>query len=77
MPIKSGIEIAGEARRSQGPNARSRFIGMSASEARRGAAEPFDAILTKPLDQAALRQAVTAGNYLSRPSQPGLWSPDD
>ena len=77
MPVKSGVEIADEIRRGGGPNAKARFIGMSAAEAGDKGRAPFDAILTKPLDQAALRQAVTGGAYLARPSQPALWSTDD
>ena len=77
MPVKSGVEIARETRRGEGLNAKARFIGMSAAEARDLGNEPFDAILTKPLDQAALRQAVTGGAYLARPSQPALWPEKD
>ncbi len=77
MPVKSGVELARETRGGGGPNARSRFIGISAATASASVAEPFDAVLTKPVDHAALRQVLTGGAYLSRPSQPGLWMDDD
>jgi hypothetical protein len=46
---------------------------MSAGDAA-SAAGPFDAMLTKPLDHAALRQAIGGSAVLPRASQPGLWS---
>ncbi len=73
MPVKSGVELAAETRRGSGPNARSRFIGISAAAGSMAPGETFDAVLAKPVDHAALRQALTGGAYLSRPSQPGLW----
>jgi signal transduction histidine kinase/CheY-like chemotaxis protein len=77
MPVKGGIEIARDARRGHGPNGKARFIGVSAATLHDEVSEPFDVILTKPVDRAALRRALTGGAFLSRPSQPGLWSPDD
>jgi signal transduction histidine kinase len=73
MPVKSGLELAIETRRGGGANAHARFVGMSAGDAA-SAAGPFDAMLTKPLDHAALRQAIGGSAVLPRASQPGLWS---
>ena len=77
MPIKSGDQLAGETRRGKGPNRDSRFIGMSAAEADAGVQRQFHSCIAKPIDRAALRQAlVGVGHFLSRPSQPGLWIDD-
>ena len=77
MPIKSGDQLAAETRRGKGPNRDSRFIGMSAAEADAGVQRQFHSCIAKPIDRAALRQAlVGVGHFLSRPSQPGLWIDD-
>jgi signal transduction histidine kinase/CheY-like chemotaxis protein len=73
MPVKSGLELAIETRRGGGANAHARFVGMSAGDSA-SAPGPFDAMLTKPLDHAALRQAIGGSAVPPRASQPGLWS---
>ena len=77
MPIKSGDQLAAETRRGKGPNRDSRFIGMSAAETDTGVQRQFHSCIAKPIDRAALRQAlVGVGHFPSRPSQPGLWIDD-
>ena len=47
--------------------------GSACGHGEHAVGDTFDAVLAKPVEQAALRQALTGGAYLSRPSQPGLW----
>jgi CheY-like chemotaxis protein len=58
MPIKGGAELAAETRRGKGPNAGTRFIGMSAGEVGDDVKLRFDACLAKPIDHGALRHAL-------------------
>ena len=59
MPIKSGPELATETRREDGPNRKTRLLGMSAAEvAAQYADGPFDACLAKPIDRNALVSAL-------------------
>ena len=74
MPIKGGAELADETRRGKGPNAGTRFIGMSAGEVSDAVLLRFDACLAKPIDHGALRRALLGSSYGARPSQPGLWT---
>jgi signal transduction histidine kinase/CheY-like chemotaxis protein len=74
MPGKGGAEVAAEARRGKGPNAHTRFIGMSAGEASDDVKQVFDVCLAKPIDHGALRHALLGGGHGARPSQPGLWA---
>ena len=74
MPIKGGAELADETRRGKGPNASTRFIGMSAGEVSDAVLLRFDACLAKPIDHGALRRALLGSGYGARPSQPGLWT---
>ncbi|HSC62236.1 MAG TPA: hybrid sensor histidine kinase/response regulator [Caldimonas sp.] len=74
MPIKGGAELADETRRGKGPNAETRFIGMSAGEVSDAILLRFDACLTKPIDHGALRRALLGPATGARPSQPGLWT---
>jgi len=74
MPIKGGAELADETRRGKGPNAGTRFIGMSAGEVSDAVLLRFDACLGKPIDHGALRRALLGSGYGARPSQPGLWT---
>ncbi len=74
MPIKGGAELAAETRRGKGPNAGTRFIGMSAAEVGDDVKLRFDACLAKPIDHGALRRALLGPGQGARPSQPGLWS---
>jgi nitrogen-specific signal transduction histidine kinase/CheY-like chemotaxis protein len=74
MPIKGGAELADETRRGRGPNAGTRFIGMSAGEVSNAILVRFDALLAKPIDHGALRRALLGTGYGARPSQPGLWT---
>ncbi len=74
MPIKGGAELADETRRGKGPNAGTRFIGMSAGELSDAVLLRFDACLVKPIDHGALRRALLGSGYSARPSQPGLWT---
>jgi signal transduction histidine kinase/CheY-like chemotaxis protein len=74
MPMKGGAEIAAETRRGKGPNAHTRFIGMSAGEAGEDAKRMFDVCLAKPIDHGALRHALLGPGHGARPSQPGLWT---
>ncbi|MDQ6639847.1 MAG: hybrid sensor histidine kinase/response regulator [Pseudomonadota bacterium] len=74
MPVKGGAELAAETRRGNGPNAHTRFIGMSAGEVGDDVKRRFDACLAKPIDHGALRHAVLGPGHGARPSQPGLWS---
>jgi signal transduction histidine kinase/CheY-like chemotaxis protein len=74
MPIKGGAELADETRRGKGPNAGTRFIGMSAGEVSNAILVRFDALLAKPIDHGALRRALLGTGYGARPSQPGLWT---
>ena len=59
MPIRSGLDLARETRRGNGPNRETRLLGMSAASVtaqhRNG---PFDACLAKPIDRAALISAL-------------------
>ena len=74
MPVKGGAELADETRRGKGPNAGTRFIGMSAGEVSDAVLLRFDACLTKPIDHGALRRALLGSGCGARPSQPGLWA---
>ena len=74
MPIKGGAELADETRRGKGPNAGTRFIGMSAGEVSDAVLIRFDACLAKPIDHGALRRVLLGSGYGARPSQPGLWT---
>jgi signal transduction histidine kinase/CheY-like chemotaxis protein len=74
MPFKGGAELADETRRGKGPNASTRFIGMSAGEVSDAVTLRFDACLAKPIDHGALRRALLGPGYGARPSQPGLWT---
>ncbi|MGZ8259580.1 MAG: ATP-binding protein [Caldimonas sp.] len=74
MPGLGGAELAQETRRGGGPNALTRFIGMSAGEIGAEARAAFDACLRKPIDHASLRHALLGPGTGARPSQPGLWS---
>lgn len=74
MPVKGGAELAIETRRGTGPNRATRFIGMSAAGVSDDIARHFDACFTKPIDYAALHQALFGiAHGGARPSQPGLW----
>ena len=77
MPIKGGQELVEETRRAAGPNATTRFIGMSAGELAVEVRAKFDACLRKPIDHASLRHALLGPATGVRPSQPGLWSEAD
>lgn len=74
MPIRGGADLAEEARRGKGPNAGTRFIGMSAGEVSDAMLLRFDACLAKPIDHGALRRALLGSGSGARPSQPGLWT---
>jgi signal transduction histidine kinase/ActR/RegA family two-component response regulator len=74
MPDKGGADLAFEARRGDGPNRATRFIGMSAGLVNHNWRGPFDACLTKPIEHNALRRALLGPGYGARPSQPGLWA---
>jgi len=74
MPIKGGAELAEETRRGKGPNAATRFIGMSAGEVSDAVLLRLDDCLAKPIDHGALRRALLGAGSGARPSQPGLWS---
>jgi len=74
MPIKGGAELAEETRRGKGPNALTRFIGMSAGEVSDAVLLRLDDCLAKPIDHGALRRALLGAGTGARPSQPGLWS---
>ena len=74
MPIRGGVELVEETQRAGGPNADTRFIGMSAGELDAMALARFDACLRKPIDHAALRHALLGPGSGARPSQPGLWA---
>ena len=74
MPVRGGAELADETRRGKGPNAATRFIGMSAGEVSDAVLLRFDACLAKPIDHGALRRALLGSGYGARPSQPGLWT---
>ena len=59
MPMKSGIELAAETRRGNGPNRATRLLGISAAQVAAQHAEgPFDASLAKPIDRNALISAL-------------------
>ena len=73
MPIKGGGELAAETRRGQGPNAHTRFVGMSAGEVGEEVKLRFDACVGKPIDHGALRHALLGGSQGCRPTRPGLW----
>src|SRR6185436_9939730 len=53
-PVASDAELADETRRGKGPNAATRFIGMSAGEVSDDVLLRFDACLAKPIDHGAL-----------------------
>ena len=74
MPIKGGAELADETRRGNGPNAGTRFIGMSAGEVSDAVLLRLDACLRKPIDHGALRRTLLGSGSGARPSQPGLWT---
>ena len=74
MPIKGGAELADETRRGKGPNASTRFIGMSAGEVSDAVLLRFDACLPKPIEHGALRRILLGSGHGARPSQPGLWT---
>jgi signal transduction histidine kinase/CheY-like chemotaxis protein len=73
MPGRGGAELVEETRRAGGPNAATRFIGMSAGELAIDVRTLFDAALRKPIDHASLRNALLGPGAGARPSQPGLW----
>jgi len=61
MPGKSGADIAMETRGGQGPNRKTRLLGMSAAEVTAQYRDgPFDACLAKPIDRNALLTALRA-----------------
>jgi signal transduction histidine kinase/CheY-like chemotaxis protein len=74
MPLKGGAELAADTRGGRGPNAGTRFIGMSAGEVSDDVKLRFDACLAKPIDHGALRHALLGPGHGARASQPGLWS---
>jgi hypothetical protein len=74
MPVQGGAELAADTRRGKGPNAGTRFIGMSAGEVGDDVKLRFDACLAKPIDHGALRRALLGPGHGARASQPGLWS---
>ena len=74
MPTKGGAELAAETRRGGGPNASTRFIGISAVDLTEEMKSAFDAWLTKPIEHGSLRRALLGPGQGARPSQPGLWS---
>jgi signal transduction histidine kinase/CheY-like chemotaxis protein len=74
MPASGGAELAEETRRADGPNAKTRFIGMSAAELGIDVRAKFDACLRKPIDHASLRHALLGSGSGARPSPPGLWT---
>jgi signal transduction histidine kinase/CheY-like chemotaxis protein len=74
MPGRGGAELVEETRRAGGPNAATRFVGMSAGELAVEARSRFDAYLRKPIDHASLRNALLGPGAGARPSQPGLWT---
>ena len=74
MPGRGGAELVEETRRAGGPNAATRFIGMSAGELAIDVRALFDATLRKPIDHASLRNALLGPGAGARPSQPGLWN---
>ena len=73
MPMRGGAELAEETRRTEGPNAHTRFIGMTADDPADAIRAKFDACLRKPIDHASLRHALLGPGTGARPSQPGLW----
>ena len=73
MPKKGGAELADETRNGKGPNAHTRFIGMSAGDPPEAVKQRFDLCLAKPIDYHALRHALLGPGHGARPSQPGLW----
>jgi signal transduction histidine kinase/ActR/RegA family two-component response regulator len=74
MPLKGGAALAADTRSGHGPNRATRFVAMSASAVSQDVGRHFDACLSKPIDQAALRQVLLSVAPSARPSQPGLWS---
>jgi len=60
MPVKGGAALAAETRSGSGPNRQTRFFSMSAAEAAQGDSALFDAHLSKPINRAALRDALLA-----------------
>ena len=77
MPLKGGVALAADTRNGNGPNRATRFVAMSAATVPADVGRHFDAFLTKPIDQAALRQVLLSATPTARPSQPGLWSDGD
>ena len=77
MPLKGGVALAADTRNGNGPNRATRFVAMSAATVPADVGRHFDAFLTKPIDQAALRQVLLSATPAARPSQPGLWSDGD
>jgi CheY-like chemotaxis protein len=73
MPVRGGADLADETRRAEGPNAHTRFIGMTAGDPAAAIRAKFDACLRKPIDHASLRRALLGPGTGARPSQPGLW----
>ena len=74
MPLKGGVALAADTRSGNGPNRATRFVAMSASAVPHDVGRYFDGCLSKPIDQAALRQVLLSAAPAARPSQPGLWS---
>jgi len=77
MPLKGGVALAADTRNGNGPNRATRFVAMSAATVPTEVGRHFDACLSKPIDQAALRQVLLSATPAARPSQPGLWSESD
>jgi signal transduction histidine kinase/ActR/RegA family two-component response regulator len=77
MPLKGGIALAADTRSGNGPNRATRFVAMSASAVDHEVGRHFHACLSKPIDQAALRQVLLSVAPAARPSQPGLWIEGD
>ena len=73
MPLKGGVALAADTRSGNGPNRATRFVAMSASAVDQEVGRHFHACLSKPIDQAALRQVLLSVVPAARPSQPGLW----
>lgn len=59
MPVKSGLDLASETRRGKGPNAESKLLSMSASDAAtEGPGWPFNGHLSKPITKSSLQRAI-------------------
>jgi signal transduction histidine kinase/CheY-like chemotaxis protein len=77
MPLKNGFDVAGEARRGDGPNSHTRIVSISAAnvpDERRG--WPFDAHLTKPITMQAIQRAIAQPELPSDPSRQGAAAKD-